>query len=416
MSDITVSSIDTVDVEVSVPLEINSGLDTVQVTTENSATVDVEPYEYFLTSSGLYTGQLTGSIPEWLHKAISDELTMGEGNLTDVIINLQNYISSLEAGVNQTIAQIENTNLSMSALKTSIVSRLDSNDAAIYNLETTKVTAAEAQTIAVNLQQSTFGPDVNAYIANLAITQVDANSATAMNVNTLSALYNDQQVSISAIDTVASTAYDWSASSSKFITDPNGIITGWSFADGSNINSTFKITANKFMVVNGTTGLVPFSVDTVNNKVVMNSNVEINGDLNIKDGTIYIGQVAYAQFTSGGKVWGTLQNEGTSCISYVTVPAYTRVVGVGVATVFDTMEYRDIITWASELYYPGGSISDILDTANGPAYAAVNSTLTFSYYNNTSSSVTVSVHTAGSCSNAAVNRHRHIFVYTLHKR
>ena len=58
----------------------------------------------------------------------------------------------------------------------------------------------------------------------------------------------------------------WAAGASKLITDPNtGSITGWSFGDGSNVNSDFKINADKF-TLEDSNGDDPFiEIDNINN-------------------------------------------------------------------------------------------------------------------------------------------------------
>ena len=74
----------------------------------------------------------------------------------------------------------------------------------------------------------------------------------------------------------ANTAYTWSANASKLITNPDGGITGWSFGDGTNTKSYFKVYANNFSVSDGTTGYTPFSISGGNinfNGIVAFSNV-----------------------------------------------------------------------------------------------------------------------------------------------
>ena len=66
-------------------------------------------------------------------------------------------------------------------------------------------------------------------------------------------------------------ALTWSASASKLIKDPNGNITGWQFADGSNTVSTFTVHADVFKVSNSTSGLTPFTISGTD--IILNGKV-----------------------------------------------------------------------------------------------------------------------------------------------
>lgn len=83
-------------------------------------------------------------------------------------------------------------------------------------------------------------------------------------------------------NTKTNTAYTWSAEASKLITSPDGNVTGWSFGDGSNVASNFRIQADKFQVSNSTTGLTPFSIsgtDVLFNGKVSFTNVTGTSDV-----------------------------------------------------------------------------------------------------------------------------------------
>jgi len=67
---------------------------------------------------------------------------------------------------------------------------------------------------------------------------------------------------IDITNATADQASGWAAGASKMITDVDGNVTGWSFGDGSNVNSTFKIAADKFEIGNGSANpVVPFQVN-----------------------------------------------------------------------------------------------------------------------------------------------------------
>jgi len=98
--------------------------------------------------------------------------------------------------------------------------------------------------------------------------------------------------------------YGWAGGASKFITDyTTGAVTGWSMADGSGVESSFKINANKFTIVDSSNSHTPFSIDATTGLSVFNgtvnfTNVKGLGTLASKDA------VADADITSvsGGKI------------------------------------------------------------------------------------------------------------------
>lgn len=306
-----VSSLPAVVVSTNTAVEIDSKLPDAQVDVSKSITVEIQPETYVLTSNGMYTGSMTGSVPTWILDAIQQRLTTGDGNLMSVLDDMKLLLHSLQLGVNQTISQIENTNVSMSALETSLRSKIDANDAAILDVYATKVTPTEAQAIAVQAIGATFNGNVDAYIGNLASVYTNATSAIATDIHTLQVSYNDQTARIDTVEEVslsknttirsaiaptlttnpkliigdswidttnnvtkswngsswvditntnAQQAYTWSANASKLITAPDGSVTGWSFGDGSNTQSNFKIKAQNFSISDGITGYTPFSI------------------------------------------------------------------------------------------------------------------------------------------------------------
>ena len=71
----------------------------------------------------------------------------------------------------------------------------------------------------------------------------------------------------------ADQAYGWAGGASKLVTGPNGEVTGWSFADGSNVESTFSINAENFYVQNTLNDITnrPFSIS--GNDILFNGKV-----------------------------------------------------------------------------------------------------------------------------------------------
>ncbi len=78
----------------------------------------------------------------------------------------------------------------------------------------------------------------------------------------------------------------WAASAATFATGDQGQITGWGFSDGSATDSQFTIAADTFQIYSSTGGKPIFDLSTTAGKLKMTSDVEIDGNLNILDGTI----------------------------------------------------------------------------------------------------------------------------------
>ena len=196
MHDIEIDGLDNIDI-VNSTIEIETGLDNVDIKYDSSALIDIDPYEYYLTSSGIYTGRLDGDVPTWLADYITTQLSTNEAIDNNAIINiLKDRLNNAEIGINQNLQSIQTTNLSLDTLETSVVSRLDDNEADILELDTTKVTADEALAIATNLQVSTFGSDVEAFVSNIVTTYANVNLASASDYSLLVATYNDLSVTL----------------------------------------------------------------------------------------------------------------------------------------------------------------------------------------------------------------------------
>lgn len=359
MHDIQVGT-DTVEIQSGDIVQVEVGLDNVEVKTENSGTVDVEPHEYYLTSAGIYTGRLAGSIPTWLQNAIKRELTEGDGNLSDIVADLSSLITALEIGVNQNATSIETTNQSLSALETSVVSRLDSNEAAILNVESTKVTETEAQTVALNLQRSTFGTDVESYITNVAATYTDENSAVAQDINLLVASVNGVNASVSEIS-VVSVDEGQARAKHSLVVNADGNIAGYVAEAGT--TSNFEILADTFKVSNGTTKLPIMTVDTVAGKVDLNGNVRINGGL-VVAGTISatelavnsvtVNKIPLAELTSADTIYNLVSPYSSGSNQYSTVfyaHAYSRIAIFGALQAYGSPSTGTSISYSVALQY-----------------------------------------------------------------
>jgi hypothetical protein len=169
----------------------------VDVLTADVAPIQITSEEFVLSSGGMYAGNgLIGAVPTWILNAIQQELTTGSGSIMSVLTGLQTVLDTLQVGVTQSITSLNTTTLSQSGLITRLRSDVNNNNASIINVLATKVTATEAQAVALDAIQSKFGTDVSAFVGNIASTYVDANSAIAQDVDLMSVEMNGMSVAI----------------------------------------------------------------------------------------------------------------------------------------------------------------------------------------------------------------------------
>jgi hypothetical protein len=168
--------------------------------------ISVEPLvqindNQFVLSSKCYSNsnELVGDVPSWLIKAIQQELTTGDGNMSSIITSINDAMNALKIGITQSISSLNTASLSQSSILTGLRSDVNENNASILNVLATKVDAESATAIAVNALQSTFGVDASAFVANIASTYVDANSAIAQDMDLLTATINGVDASVSDI-------------------------------------------------------------------------------------------------------------------------------------------------------------------------------------------------------------------------
>jgi hypothetical protein len=101
----------------------------------------------------------------------------------------------------------------------------------------------------------------------------------------------------------ATTAYGWAAGASQLITGDDGSITGWSFGDGSNVASTFKINADNFAVssADGETQPLSIVVDDAGNV-----KTAFTGQVSFSEGTGHIGSEQLEDVTVPSDYSGTI--------------------------------------------------------------------------------------------------------------
>jgi len=83
---------------------------------------------------------------------------------------------------------------------------------------------------------------------------------------------------VDTTNTATEAVKGWAGGASKLITDPDtNVITGWSFADGSNIASSFTVNADVFQIQGSTSGYTPFAIDTTTGKIKFTGDVRFEG-------------------------------------------------------------------------------------------------------------------------------------------
>ena len=232
---------------------------------------EAEIKQYTLVGDDIYIKRYTNeNIPDWYRQLVSDIISQ-DNTITDMNAAIS-YLSTLPAGYNHMITELQNADATTNTSLQSLVTTTGDHTAAIGNLQITKVDADGAAAIARTTIGSYFADgSAGAWFDNQISTYASDISANAMNISTLSATLDGQSVRIDTVEDVAINASGWSANASKLITSPDGSITGWSFGDGSNVKSYFQIQATNFKISDGATGYTPFSI--VGSDILFNGKV-----------------------------------------------------------------------------------------------------------------------------------------------
>ena len=161
----------------------------------------VQPESYAIIPTNLMgeTGNLSDAVLAAIEAAYDAQLDPG-GTLYLILDSLQSAINTAQTGVNQNITEIQTVNGNVSALETTVVSRLDSAEAEILSLQGTVAGIDYSQAFIVNAINSEYGGDLTSYIGSIASTYVDANSAIAADLNVLEVALGNQQVTIETLD------------------------------------------------------------------------------------------------------------------------------------------------------------------------------------------------------------------------
>ncbi|MCT7643479.1 hypothetical protein [Aliarcobacter butzleri] len=151
-------------------------------------------------------------------------------------------------------------------------SRLDESQSSINEVKQTINTEKEALISMIEEAEAKVDENLSNYSAVLNLT-VDGNgNIVSQKLESLISQNNNLRISIDELEeTMLDEFGNWSAKVAKFITDNNGNITGFSFANGSGQTSKFKINADNFQISNSSNSYVPFKIE--GNNLIFNGKV-----------------------------------------------------------------------------------------------------------------------------------------------
>jgi hypothetical protein len=167
---------------------------------QESVTVELQPSTYVVGSIGNF-GNTSSWVGSYVDELVRESIGTG-GSLLDALTVIRNdLMGEIERGVNQVISQIENAYVSNATLTTTLGSELGPMNAAILDVKNTYATKTEAAAFSVDAIRASFGGNnstsaIEAYIGNIAVTKVDANSAVAQSVDLMSVEMNGMSVTI----------------------------------------------------------------------------------------------------------------------------------------------------------------------------------------------------------------------------
>ena len=163
------------------------GQDTTEITESGIKTVEATSNTYVISSGGMYSrgGSVPGSIPQWLDKAVTQAIADGTVSLSQAISDLNTYVHNLENGVNQSIVQLQNEDVRLDGLITTVKTDSDNAIAAINETLVTKITATDAEAISSQVLAAEFdgvASNSGSWVAQQLSTHADEISANTSNV------------------------------------------------------------------------------------------------------------------------------------------------------------------------------------------------------------------------------------------
>lgn len=172
----------------------------IEVSTPIAAEAEIK--QYTLVGDDIYIKRYTNAnIPTWYRQLVSD-IIAADATITDLDSAIA-YLSTLPAGYNQMITELQNADLTINTSLTSLVATAGSHMAAIANLAITKVDATSAAAIARTTVGAYFADgSAGAFFNNQISTYASDISANAMNISTLSATLGGHTVRIDTVEAV----------------------------------------------------------------------------------------------------------------------------------------------------------------------------------------------------------------------
>ena len=77
-----------IDITSSNSVEISSNVINAEVITRSTATAEITPNTFVVSSGGMYAGQLDGALPAWLSTAIQEGIVNGTVNINSLVSDL----------------------------------------------------------------------------------------------------------------------------------------------------------------------------------------------------------------------------------------------------------------------------------------------------------------------------------------
>ncbi|MCT7633932.1 hypothetical protein N5U36_00600 [Aliarcobacter butzleri] len=151
-------------------------------------------------------------------------------------------------------------------------SRLDESQSSINEVKQTINTEKQALISMIEEAEAKVDENLSNYSAVLNLTVDEDGNIVSQKLESLISQNNNLRISIDELEeTMLDEFGNWSAKVAKFITDNNGNITGFSFANGSGQTSKFKINADNFQISNSSNSYVPFKIE--GNNLIFNGKV-----------------------------------------------------------------------------------------------------------------------------------------------
>lgn len=198
--------------------------------------------------------------------------------LTD-IVNQKSDKGDVASIVDSKLAIVTPT-LATANQVTHLSSRLDESQSSINEVKQTINTEKEALISMIEEAEAKVDENLSNYSAVLNLTVDEDGNIVSQKLESLISQNNNLKISIDELEESMLDEFgNWSAKVAKFITDNNGNITGFSFANGSGQTSKFKINADNFQISNSSNSYVPFKIE--GNSLIFNGKVSFTNATNV---------------------------------------------------------------------------------------------------------------------------------------